>query len=427
MRNHLRHHRVFIPVLVLFLTVGISDMAFATVFFCSAGDVGCLIESIERANKRRGADIIILQAGTYTLTAINNTADAGENVPTGNGLPSITGRLTIEGAGPDETIIQGLSGFRIVHVAAPGHLTLRGVTIRAGSAEEGGGIFNRGRLTISDSVIRDNASAAFIGNGGGIRNLGTLKIIDSSIIENVAPGALVGGIASSGSLEILRSTVARNTGGFFGGIDASGTTQIRDSTISDNIAVEIGPAGLAVDGTTTIVNTTIAHNLAFAPGGGGIQTGGTLYLTNVTIADNFSEADIPSGAAGSGIFAFGGGSVVMQNSVVARNTAATLLLGTVASDCFGSVTSLGNNIIGDTAGCTIDLAPTDFVGSAGLGVFEDDGIPGHGHIPLLAESPAIDAANRAACPRRDQLGNRRVDGDGDGHRFCDIGAVEFIP
>ena len=114
-----------------------------------------------------------------------------------------------------------------------------------------------------------------------------------------------------------------------------------------------------------------------------------------------------------------------QNSIVARNTLGAMQQ--FASDCFGPITSLGNNVIGDTSDCAIDLASTDFVGDAGLGVFEDNGTPGNGHIPLLAESPAIDAGNRHACPRRDQLGNRRVDVDNDHPVICDIGAVEFIP
>lgn len=72
------------------------------------------------------------------------------------------------------------------------------------------------------------------------------------------------------------------------------------------------------------------------------------------------------------------------------------------------------------------FASTDFVGDPGLGVFEDDETPGNGHIPLLANSPAIDAANQDTCPKRDQLG-QRVNATGHSRRFCDIGAVEFIP
>jgi len=58
-------------------------------------------------------------------------------------------------------------------------------------------------------------------------------------------------------------------------------------------------------------------------------------------------------------------------------------------------------------------------GDPGLGALVgDDGLPGEAHYPVLADSPVIDAANRHACPKTDQLGNKR---DG----ICDIGSIEF--
>jgi hypothetical protein len=79
---------------------------------------------------------------------------------------------------------------------------------------------------------------------------------------------------------------------------------------------------------------------------------------------------------------------------------------------------LGNNLIGDPTGCTIDLQPSDLTGDPGLGDFTDDGTPGNGHFPLLTGSPAIDAGNPDMCPATDQLGVPRVGG-------CDIGSVNF--
>jgi hypothetical protein len=67
-------------------------------------------------------------------------------------------------------------------------------------------------------------------------------------------------------------------------------------------------------------------------------------------------------------------------------------------------------------------------GDAGLGAFVEGGRPGAGHIPLLASSRAIDAGDPAVCPATDQrLLARPIDGNGDGVRGCDIGAVEFYP
>lgn len=429
MRTHLRHLRVHIIFsLVLALTIGIADVAVARVFHCASGDVDCLIGSIQRANERAGSDRIILEAGTYALTIVNNTVDTGPRflLIGGNGLPSITSRVRIEGAGATETIIDaGAGSLRAFHIATTGKVTLHGLTVQGGAAEAGGAIFNRGTLILSETVLRDNV-AEFGAGGGAIYNAGTLAIFDSHVSDNGAFQANNGGIASSGSLTIVRSTIDHNMAEASGGIGASGITTIIDSTINDNRAFLGRAGGLAVSGVTRITNTTIASNSALAFSGGGLLAAGSVLLTNVTIADNsVGPLSLP---AGGGIGVSEGAAVLLQNTIVARNT--TVPLGgtpPVGPDCIGSIASLGNNVIGDVTDCTIDLAATDHVGDAGLGVFVDDGTPGGGHIPLLAESPAIDAGNRAACPRRDQLGQRRVDGNGDGRRFCDIGAVEFIP
>jgi hypothetical protein len=100
--------------------------------------------------------------------------------------------------------------------------------------------------------------------------------------------------------------------------------------------------------------------------------------------------------------------------------------------------SAGYNLIGNGAGCNFAQAATDRVGTPAapidprLGPLADNGGPTQTHA-LLADSPAIDAANPAApgsggdaCPGTDQRGVHRLeDGDGDGVPRCDIGALEL--
>src|SRR5262245_56775126 len=90
--------------IALLLQLGLTDVAFARVLFCAGGDIDCLIVSIRSANERPGGDTIILAAGTYTFTVANNAVDIDplEAVfgGAGNALPSITSRVTIQGAGP---------------------------------------------------------------------------------------------------------------------------------------------------------------------------------------------------------------------------------------------------------------------------------------------------------------------------------------
>ena len=59
-------------------------------------------------------------------------------------------------------------------------------------------------------------------------------------------------------------------------------------------------------------------------------------------------------------------------------------------------------------------------GDPGFGAFTDNGTPGHGHVPLLPTSQAINAGDATACPATDQLGQPRLG-------QCDIGAIEFHP
>ena len=114
------------------------------------------------------------------------------------------------------------------------------------------------------------------------------------------------------------------------------------------------------------------------------------------------------------------GKVRLQNTIVAGNTVNSSRFG-FSPDCDVTVESLGNNLIGDPAGCGINLQPNDLTGDPGLGDLmgtgEDD-LPGKTFYPVLSGSPVTNSGNPSACPAKDQLGNPRVG-------RCDIGAVEL--
>jgi hypothetical protein len=176
--------------------------------------------------------------------------------------------------------------------------------------------------------------------------------------------------------------------------------------------------GIFNGGTLTMLNSTIAGNATAADefGAGGLENRGTLTMLNSTIAANTGDGgDLRSG----GILTLGG-STTLQSTLLARNTTPTRpVTRSSGPDCNGPLTSLGNNLIGDSTGCTITLQPTDLTGDPGLDTFTDNGRPGNGHFPLLPTSQAIDAGNDAVCPRTDQLGQRRIG-------RCDIGAIRFL-
>jgi hypothetical protein len=266
---------------------------------------------------------------------------------------------------------------------------------------------------------------ALRGIGGGILNVGALAIVDSWVVENAVFENSGGGIVSGGTLTISRSTVSLNGADGFGGLLVGGTAVIADSEISDNGGLFSG-GGIGTQGDTTITNTTIARNRASLERGGGVYVlGGVLRLTNVTVADNLVDSLV--GSAGGLLVE--AGSVQLQNTILARNFSRPPEAEQGAGsgpDCWGSLTSLGNNVLGDTTDCAADLLSTDQIGDPGLGTFVEGTSSGGGHIPLLAGSVAVDAGNPAACLPTDQLGRLRADGDGNGTVVCDIGAIELV-
>lgn len=183
----------------------------AAEFPCAGGDVACLIGAITAANANGEANTITLAAGTYTLTAVNNTTVDGPN-----GLPSITSPLTITGANISSgvgnitigniigqnngtgTIIEqslGAPDFRLVHIAETGTVVLDGLTLRGGA----GAIANHGTLTLANSVLAANVH----GLGGGIHNTGTMTIVNSALSTG-------DGISNAGDMAFTNCTVSGN-------------------------------------------------------------------------------------------------------------------------------------------------------------------------------------------------------------------------
>ena len=86
--------------LLSFLSLLISSVpAHSAVFNISSGDVAGLIAVINTANANGEENTIILEAGTYTLTAVHNTDGLA------NGLPVITSAVTFHGMGAELTTL----------------------------------------------------------------------------------------------------------------------------------------------------------------------------------------------------------------------------------------------------------------------------------------------------------------------------------
>lgn len=92
------------PLTVFLVLLLSAAPAYSAVFKIRSGNVTSLIAAINASNTNGQENTIILAAGIYNLTVVDNSADAA------NGLPVITSVLTIRGAGAERTTIARDSG-----------------------------------------------------------------------------------------------------------------------------------------------------------------------------------------------------------------------------------------------------------------------------------------------------------------------------
>jgi CSLREA domain-containing protein len=327
-----------------------------------------LREAIAAANQNPGVDVILLHAGTYTLTA--------SGPATGN--LEIRSDLVLMGDSAG-TIIDGGAAGTILAIDGGATVQIQDVTLRNGrSAGAGGAIHNHGDLTLVRTVLTGNSSVA--GSSGPGRG---------------------GAIASEGT-------------------DSSLT--LADSTIANNTAQSDG-GGLVIGGDANLSNVTITGNRSGNLGGGLYLLASSLAkVSNATIAGN--SAALTGGGVFAEISAFIGIAPKVTSSILAGNTA------TYRPDCSGNLDS-SYDLIGNGTGCFGPAGSHNKVGTAAspidpkLGPLAANGGPTP-TLALLAGSPAINAGNPAppgsssgACTATDQRGARRP-----GSSVCDIGAFE---
>lgn len=373
--------------------------------------------------------------------------------------------LTISGPGASAITVSGANSSRVFDIPLSMSAAISGLTIADGYTTGGltgwgGGIENRGTLSVTDCTITGNF-AEF--GGGGIDNHGPLTVTGCVLSNNTTTASLGGGgggiYSSNGNVTVAASSFSGNSGQQGGAIiNNGGTLNVDTSTFSQNHA-GVGGGVFNVFGTGTITNSTFANNAADTSAGyagGGVANsgngkltvsgctftgnsagtatinggGGAVYnqdsiltLVNSTLYGNsahlgggidnhfsvsitvlnVSSSTIVGNSAGvGGGVNNSGGTLGAFNTIVAGNTAPG------SPDVGGALASQGHNLIGNGTGGS-GYASTDHVGTAAspidpmLGPLQNNGGPTQ-TMALLAGSPAIDGGDNANAPAFDQRG-----------------------
>ena len=211
-----------------------------------------------------------------------------------------------------------------------GTVNLSNVIVEKNQAPNGAGITNAGAgvMVLDNVIVRNNVADEFVTDisvcedcaGGGIFNLGVLTITNSTIHGNQAKfGAGIDNAFNSSffadNIEVYGNTAQNNPGdpdSAGGGIENLGTMTLANSIVHNNLAPY--GAGLANDGTLTVSGSNIYANIAGLRGGG-LHNSFNLTVQTSNIYDN------EAGSGGGGGISSESGTVLVEQTAVYSNSA----------------------------------------------------------------------------------------------------------
>ena len=324
-------------------TLGVTDCATPSNTDCGIDEA---ITAYDADSTAGDADRIVFSPTVPTFTV-------GKPTAIDNNTSGVS--LAIDGHGPSATAVSGGNANTVLDISS-GVVNISGLTIEDGKGGNGGGIYNAGTTTVTDSTISGNSATNY---GGGIYNDGTTTVTDSTVSGNTATDG--SGIFNAvGTITVTDSTISGNAatgnsatdGG--GGIANAGTATVSDSTISGNSATGNsttgGGGGIYNDGTIAVTDSTISGNAASvsSKGGGGIYNNGMTTVTGSTISGN-------SGTEGGGIYS-STGTVTVNDSTILGNSATATGGGIYVST--GTVPVTDSTISNNTGGGILNYGGT---------------------------------------------------------------------
>jgi CSLREA domain-containing protein len=264
---------IFVPMIQA-ATFTVDSTADTTLTACTVALNDCTLRgAISAANTAGGTNNINFDVTVFaSAQTINLSA---------NDLFINNGTLTINGTGANLLTISGSNTVRIFTVDTGVIATITDFTLSNGNGNGalspgfGGGIYNRGNLTLNRVAVDSNQTFAG-SNGGGIfnENGGTLAIQNSTVSNNI------GDIGAGGIFNFITSALT-----------------VTNSTISGNTATSGGGGGITNLGNATVTSCTIAGNTAPTSAGGGVAQsliGGSIFTSRNSIyGDNSDDGTAP--------------------------------------------------------------------------------------------------------------------------------------
>ena len=157
-----------------------------------------------------------IYGGALTITNSNISKNSVFGVLNKSGTVTIVNSDILSNKGNGAFNYGGVFDYYGNYIPA-GDMSIIGSTISKNSSSFGGGILNRGILTIENSIISENKVA---GDGGGIFNAsnfnapaGDLSLLDTTISGNRAKDS-GGGLFNEGTLNVSNSTISGNKARF---------------------------------------------------------------------------------------------------------------------------------------------------------------------------------------------------------------------
>lgn len=429
MKNKLPNRRfllAFVTSLFLFTSSGMEGMSQTTIFVNSLtgndatgnGTISNPYKTFHKGYTMAASGNILDLTGTFTWTDTDETGDVAVSGYV------LTKRLTIQGQGPEYTIIQAAetsntADRRVFTFQADWmntSITLKNLTIKngkcnqtvAGTTSSGGvhikpGMFGI-NVTVSGCVFENNiltgnaeysSGALSVVNEGSFNSNSNLFTIDKCYFKNnsTSQNYYGGGAVYVG--RYFTSTITNST--FYG------------NQASKNQYYWIGNAGaLFVDryGATTITNCTFTGNSTTAGDGGAmILWDVTATLTNNTIAQNYAN-DLTSTGAGLRVECVNASyPITLKNNIIANNISTYMADRDFYKNNTSTVTDNGFNIVeyssaytfngtGSITGEQVHLFGTYMPSTPALAVNNSaSGVP---TLALSAGSVAINAGSNTA-------------------------------